>query len=125
MLTGFIRVPVPNAGWSRRPASPTTRIRMGMATIATITRTSKETMAMDKVLPPREGTEAAGFVLPGRPRYYSKGRFRVPGYRLWGALSPPLSTILAKLPRSSARLRSGLERMFATVSPTAPPGGSA
>jgi hypothetical protein len=41
-----------------------TRIRMGMATIATITRTSRETMAMDKVLPPREGIEAAAFVLP-------------------------------------------------------------
>jgi hypothetical protein len=37
---------------------------MGTATMATITRTSRETMAMDKVLPPREGIEAAGSVLP-------------------------------------------------------------
>ena len=50
---------------------------------------------------------------------------RVIGYWVWDPLSPPLSTSLAKLPRSSVRLRSGLERMFATVSPTAPPGGSA
>jgi hypothetical protein len=73
---------VSSSFWPRRPASPTTRIRIGMATIATITRTSRETMAIDKVLPPREGIEAAGFVLPGRPPYYSKGGFAMLDYRL-------------------------------------------
>src|SRR5215207_11470104 len=76
---------------SRRPASPITRIRMGMATTATITRTSRETMAMDKVLPPREGIEAAGYVLPRRPLYYSGGGSGVVGYLLWGAPSPALN----------------------------------
>ena len=95
-----------------------------MAMIATITRTSREAMAMDKVFPPRVGVEAAGFALPTACILHPTKGFRVIGYRFWDPLSPPLSTILAKLPRSSVRFRSGLERMFATVSPTAPPGGS-
>src|ERR671920_2651603 len=37
---------------------------MGTATMATTTSTSSETMAMDKVLPPREGLEAAGRLYP-------------------------------------------------------------
>ena len=45
---------------------------------------------------------------------------------VWTSVPPssPRSTIPAKFCRSSSRFRSGLERMFATVSPIAPPGGS-